>query len=133
MVLVGEKRLDTFGTLPVRGGGSAMERSLPFVPVHVADPSGCCSLVHAGGTLVRLGRVAERFRAGGQHSCGGSVRLGRVAFGRCHPLPGRGGPPRDAEHVSFSEHLKPRADGVEPGVDVPPTVWQGRGLAVHTS
>ena len=112
MVLVGEKRLDTFGTLPVRGGGSAMERSLPFVPVHVADPSGCCSLVHAGGTL---------------------VRLGRVAFGRCHPLPGRGGPPRDAEHVSFSEHLKPRADGVEPGVDVPPTVWQGRGLAVHTS
>ena len=130
--MAGEKRLDTFGALPVRGS-SAVERCLPLVPVHVADPSRCCSLVHAGGTFVRLGRVAERLRAGGQHSCGGSVRLGRVALSRCHPLPGRGGPPRAGEHVSFSEHLKARADGIEPGVDIPPAVWQGPGLAAHIS
>jgi hypothetical protein len=128
--MAGEKRLDTFGTLPVSGGSRAVERRLPPVPVHVANPSRRCSLVDAGGAFVRLGRVAERLRAGGKHPCGGSVRLGRVALSRCHPLPGGGGPPLAAEHVSFPERLKPRADGVEPGVDLPPTAWPGPGLGL---
>src|SRR5215472_8359056 len=128
--MVGEQRLDTFGALPVGGGSSAVERCLPLVTVRVTDPSRCCSLVHAGGTFVRLGRVAERLRAGGQHPRGGNMRLGRVALSRCHPLPGGGGPPLAAEHVSFPEHLKPRADGVEPSIDLPPTAWQGPSLAV---
>jgi hypothetical protein len=50
---LGEKRLGTFGSLPVRGRGSPVECCLP--------------LVQAGDALVSLGRLAERLRAGGQH------------------------------------------------------------------
>jgi hypothetical protein len=61
--MAGEKRLDTFGAPPVRGGSSAVQRCLPLVPGHVADPRPCCSLVHAGGTFVRLGnRLRQLYR-----------------------------------------------------------------------
>jgi hypothetical protein len=124
---LGEKRLGTFGSLPVRGGSSPVDCCLPLVLAHVADPCRCCPLEDAGDTLVRLGRPAERLRASGQHECGGSVRLGRMALGRFQPRAGGGGP------VSFSELLKPRADGVKPSVDLPPTAWRWPGLAVHAS
>jgi hypothetical protein len=65
--------------------------------------------------------------------CGGGVRLGRVAPGRFQPLAERGGPAPIGGPVSFSERPEPRANGVEPGVDLPPTAWQGPGLAVHAS
>jgi hypothetical protein len=81
--MIGEKRLGTFGSLPVRGGSGPVEPCLPLVPGHVADPGRCRPRMHVGGTLVRLGRMAERLRAGGQHLYGGSVRLGRVALSRC--------------------------------------------------
>jgi hypothetical protein len=58
------------------------------VPEHVTDPGRCRLLVRAGGSLVRLGRMAERSRAGGQHQHCGSVRLGRMPLGRFHPLAG---------------------------------------------
>jgi hypothetical protein len=112
-----------------------MECRLPIVHAHVADPCRCCPLMHAGGTFVRLGRITERLGAGGQHLRGGSLRLSRVALGRLQPLARGGGP---APHgvpapISVSEFLEPRADGVKPGVDLPPTAWQGPGLAVHAS
>ena len=102
-VKLGQKRLGAFGSLPVRDGGSPVERCLPLVPEHVADPCRCCPFVHADDTLVRLGRPAERLRAGGQHFHGSSVRLGRVAPGRFQPLPGGGGPALDSVPVSFPE------------------------------
>ena len=119
---LGDKRLGAFGPLPVRGGRGAVEYCLPLVPAHIADPCRCRSLVHAGDTLVRLGRPAERLRAGGQHLYGGSVRLGRVALGRFQPLTGRGGLALNGVPVPFSEPLKPRADSVKPSVDLSPTV-----------
>jgi hypothetical protein len=64
---LGEKRLGTFGSLPVRGGSSPVECCLPLVLAHVADPCRCRPLVEAGDTLVRLGCPAERLRSGGQH------------------------------------------------------------------
>ena len=124
---LGEKRLGTFGLLPIRGGSSPVECCLPLVLAHVADPCRCCPLVQAGGTLVRLGRPAERLRAGDQPLCGGSVSLGCLALGCFQPVAGGCGP------VSFPELLKPRADGVKPGVDLPLTAWRWPGLAVHAS
>lgn len=87
----------------------------------------------AGDSLMRLRRPEERLRAGGQHLCRGSVRLGRVALGRFQPLSGVGGPALKGLLVSFSELLKPRADGLKPGVDLPLTASRGPGLAVHAS
>jgi hypothetical protein len=75
--------------------------------------------MQAGSTLVSLGRVAERLHAGGQHLRGGGMRLGGMALGRFQPLLGGwaliGGP------ASFSQLLKPRADGFKAIVDLPPT------------
>jgi hypothetical protein len=88
-----------------------VQRGLLLVLVHVADPFRCCPLVHAGGSLVRLGRVAERLYCGSQHFCGGSLRLGRMVPGRFHPL--ADGPVPDGGLVSFPEFLKPRADSVK--------------------
>jgi hypothetical protein len=128
--MVEDERPGTFGSLPVRGGSGPVERCLPLVPLHVANPIRCCSVVQAGGTFMRLGRVAERLRAGGQHFCGGSVGLHRVALGCCEPLAGGGGP---AFPVPFSERLKPRMDGAKSGVDLLPTVLREPRLAVHVS
>src|SRR5262249_61803232 len=36
-VKLGQKRLGAFGSLPVRDGGSPVERCLPLVPEHIAD------------------------------------------------------------------------------------------------
>src|SRR5262249_41216331 len=71
---LGEKRLDTFGSLVIRDGSGPVEFCLPLVPAHVADPCRRCPVVHAGRTLTRLGRMAERLSAGGQPFCGGRVR-----------------------------------------------------------
>jgi hypothetical protein len=134
--MVGEKRLDTFGPVPVRDGSGPVECCLPLVSGHVADSFRCCPLVHAGGTLVRLGRMAERLHAGGQHFCCGSVRLSSMALSHCQPLAGgdiSAAPNGVPASVSVSELLKPRADGIEPSVDLPPTVWRWLGLAVHVS
>ena len=90
--VVGEKRVDAFGPVPVRGSGGPVECCLPLVPGHVTDPFGCCPFGHAGGAVVRFGRVAERLGAGSQHFGGGSVCLGGVALGRCQPLAGGNGP-----------------------------------------
>ena len=128
-----QKRLGTFGSLPVRGGSSPVECCLPLVPGHVADPGRCCPLVHADDTLVRLGRPAERLHTGGQHLDGSSARLGRVAAGRCQPLAGDPGLPLHGVPVSFSELPKPVADGVKPFVDLLPTAWRWPGLPVHAS
>ena len=122
---LGQKRLGTFGSLPVRGGSSPVECYLPLVLVHVADPCRCCPLVHAGGTFVRLGRPAELLRAGGQRHCGGSVRLGRVTLGRFQPLANGGGLALNGVPASFSELLKPPADSGKPGVDLPPAALAG--------
>jgi len=89
--------------------------------------------VHAGGTLVRLGRLAERLRAGGEHLGSGCVRLGRMALGRFHSLAGSGGPVLNGVPVSFPELLEPRPDGLKPSVDLSPATWLGPGLAVHAS
>ena len=123
--------MDTFGSLVIRDGSGPVEFCLPLVPVHVADPCRRCPLVHAGGTLMRLGRMAERLSAGGQHFCGGSVRLRGVALGRCHPLAGGTGPALAGVQVSFPERLEPRADSIEPGVDLPSAARRGRRLTVH--
>jgi len=133
LFMLGDKRLGAFGSLPVRGGSCPVERRLPLVPVHVANPMRCCSVVQAGGTFVRLGRMAERLRAGGQHLCGGSVRLCGVALGRCQPLAGGGGPAISDVRAPFPERLKPRADGVKPCVDLLSTVQRELRLAVHVS
>jgi hypothetical protein len=129
--MVGEKRLDTFGSLVIRDGSGPVEFCLPLMPAHVADSCRRCPIVHAGSTLMRLGRMAERHSAGGQHFCGGGVRLRGAALGRCHPLAGGSGPALAGVQISFPERLKPRADGIEPGVDLPPTALRGRRLAVH--
>jgi hypothetical protein len=76
--------------------------------------------VQAGRTLVSLGRMTERLHTGGQHLCGGSVRLGGMPLGRFQPLLG-GGAPLIGGPASFSQLLKPRADGVKAIVDFPPT------------
>lgn len=131
--MVGEKQQSAFGSLPVRGGSSPVECSLLLVHAQVADPCRRYPLVHAGDTLVRLGRVAERLRAGGQQLCSGSVRLGGMAPGRFQPITGRGGPAPNGVPVSFPQLLKPRAEGVKPGIDLPPTARHGLRLAVHIS
>jgi len=64
--------------------------------------------------------MPERLRAGGQHLCGGGVRLGGMALGRFQPLLG-GGAALIGGPASFSQLLKPRADGVKAIVDLPPT------------
>jgi hypothetical protein len=53
---LGQKRPDTFGSLPVRSHSIPVECCLPLVLVlmHDADPFRC-PLVRAGRTLVRLG------------------------------------------------------------------------------
>jgi len=129
--MVGDKRLGTFGALPVRGGSGPVECCLPLVPAHVANPIRCCPVVQAGGALVRIGRMAERLRTGGQHLCGGSMRLHRIALGRCRPLAAGGG--LAIADAPFSKRLKPRADGVKPGVDLLPTIQRELRLAVHVS
>lgn len=131
LFMVGDKRLGTFGSLPVRGGSGPVECCLPLVLEHVANPIRCRRVVQARGTLVRLGRMAERLRTGGQNLCDGSVRLHRVAPGRCQPLAGGGAPAIADLQAPFSKRLKPRADGVKPGVDLLPTVQRELGLAVH--
>jgi len=131
--MVAEKQLGTFGSLAVCGGSSPVQCCLPLVPAHVADPGRCCLVVQAGDTLVRLSRTTERLHAGGQHLRGGSMRLSRVALGRCQPLAGGGGPALIGVLVSFSKLLYPRADGVKPGFDLPPAAWQGTGLAIVAS
>ena len=121
-----------FGSLPGRGGGGLVECCLPLVLAHVAGPFSSCPPVHAGDTLVRLGRPAERVRAGGQRSYGGGVRLGRVAVGRFEPLAG-GGQVLGGVPVSVPELLKPPADGIKPNNDLPLTAWRAPGLVVHAS
>jgi len=76
--------------------------------------------MQAGSTLVSLGRVAERLHAGGQHLRGGGMRLGGMALGRFQPLLG-GGAALIGGPASFSQLLKPRADGFKAIVDLPPT------------
>jgi hypothetical protein len=121
---VGQQRLGTFGSLPVCGGSSPVQRCSLLVHVHVANPFRGRPLVHAGGSLVRPGRMAERLHRGGQHLYGGSVRLGRMVPGRFHPLPA--GPASSAARVSVPEFLKPRANRVKAGVDLLPP-FQGHG------
>ena len=128
---IGESQLGTFGPLPVRGGSTPVQCCLSLVHAPVTDPCHCCPLVHAGDTLMRLRRIAERLRAGGQHLHGSSVRLCRVTLGRLQPLTGVGGPAPNGVPVPFSELPKPLAYGVKPGIDLPPTGWQWPGLAVH--
>jgi len=89
--------------------------------------------MQAGDALMRLGRPTERHRAGGQHLCSGIMRLDRMALGRFQPLTGSDGPAPNGVPVSFPKLLKPRAEGVKPSVDLPPTGWQGSGLAVHAT
>jgi hypothetical protein len=125
------RRLGTFGALPVRGGSSPVVRRLPLVLAHVTDPGRCRPLVHAGHPFVRLGRPAERFRAGGLDAQGNSLGFGRVPPGRCQPLAGRGGPAPHGVPVSFPEPLQPVPDGIKPGIDLPPADWPWPGLAVH--
>jgi hypothetical protein len=131
--MVGDKPLGSFGTPPVRGRSGPVKRRLPLVPAHVTNPFRCCPVVQAGGTIVRLGRMAERLRTGGQHLCGGSVRLYRVALGRCHPLTGGDGPAIAGVRAPLPERLKPRADGIKPSVDLLPTVQREPRLAIHVS
>ena len=131
--MVGDQRLGAFGPPPVRGGSGPVKCCLPFVPAHVANPNRCCPVMQSGGTIVRLGRMAERLRAGGQHLCGRSLRLYRVALGSCQPLTGGGGPALADVRAPFSERLKPRADGVKPCVDLLSTVQRELRLAVHVS
>ena len=57
--------------------------------------------------------------------------LGRVALSRFQPLAGGVGRALNGVPVSFHEPLKPRADGIQPGVNLPLAIWQGPGLAVH--
>lgn len=59
------------------------------------------------------------------------MRLGRMALGRLQPLTADTGPAPDGVPVSFSKLLKPRAEGLKPNVDLPPTGWQGPRLPVH--
>ena len=106
-----------------------MQRCSLLVLVQIADPLRPCPLVHAGGSLVRLGRMAERLHRGGQDLYGGSMRLGRVVPGRFHPL--ADGPAPHAARVSVPEFLKPRADGVQAGVDLLPAARRGPGLDVR--
>lgn len=98
-----------------------MQCCLPLVLAHVADPGRCRLVMDAGDTLVRLGGPAERRHAGGEHVDGSSLRLGRVALGRFQPLAGGDGMTLNDVPVPFPELLKPRADGVKPGIDLPPT------------
>ena len=129
---LGKKRLGAFGSPPVLRGSGPLKCCLPLMLTHVADPRRRCLLVQASGTLVSLGRVTERLHTGGQHLCGGSVRLGGMAPGRFQPLAG-GGPALIGTLASFFQLLKPRADGVQAIVDLPPTAWPGPGLGVHAS
>jgi hypothetical protein len=87
--------------------------------------------VHAGGSLVRLGRMAERLHRGGQHLYSGSVRLGRMVPGRFRPL--AAGPAPNAARVSVPKLLKPCADRVKAGVDLLSAAGRGPGLTVHAS
>jgi hypothetical protein len=80
------------GSLTVCGGSSPVERCLALVLAHVAGAGRRCPLMHAGDPLVRVGRPAERRRAGGQQLSGGSLRHGRVAQGCFQPVAGRGVP-----------------------------------------
>jgi len=131
LVKLGQKRLGAVGSLPVRGGSSPVQRCLPLVPEHVADPCRCCPLVYVGDTLVRLGRPAERLSACDQHLHGGAACLGRVVLGRCQPPAGGGGLSLHRDPVPFPELLKPHPDGIQPGVDLPPAAWRRPGLTVH--
>ena len=63
--------------------------------------------------------MTKRLHTGGQHLCGGRVRLGGMPLGRFQPLPG-GGALLIGGPASFSQLLKPRADGVKAIVDLPP-------------
>ena len=63
--------------------------------------------------------MTERLHTGGQHLCGGSMRLNGMALGRFQPLAG-GDPAPLGGLASFSQLLKPRADGVKAIVDLPP-------------
>jgi len=77
--------------------------------------------VQAGDTFVRLGRHVEGHHAGSQHLCGSSLRLGRVALRRFQPLAGGDCPAPRGVPVFVSEFLKPCAEGVKPGADLPLT------------
>ena len=76
--------------------------------------------------------MTERLHAGGQHLCGGSMRLGGMTLGRFQPLAGTG-PAHIGGPASFSQLLKPSADGVKAVVDLPLAAGPGPGLAVHAS
>ena len=108
---LGEKRLGMFGSLPGRSGGSPVKCCLPLVLAYVAGPFSSCPPVHAGDTL---------------------VRLGRVAVGRFDPL-GGGGQVLGGVPVSVPELLKPAANGIKPNNDLPLTAWRAPGLVVHAS
>jgi hypothetical protein len=41
---LGQQRLGTFGSLPVCGGSSPVQRCLPLVRAHVADLYRCCPI-----------------------------------------------------------------------------------------
>ena len=133
LLMVGDKPLGSFGTPPVRGRSGPVKRRLPLVPAHVTNPFRCCPVVQAGRTIVRLGRMAERLRARGQHLCGGSLRLDRVALGCLQPLAEAGRPVPVRVPLSFPELHKPRAYGVKPRVDLLPAAWRGLALTVHAS
>ena len=76
--------------------------------------------------------MTERLHTGGQHLYRGSVRLSGMALGYFQPL--AGGRPRPiGAPASLSQLLKPRADGGQAIVDLPPAARPGPGLAVHAS
>src|SRR6516162_6587388 len=52
-------------------------------------------------------------------------------WGCFQPVAGCGGPAVGGVPVSFPQLLKPRAEGLQPSVDLPPAAWQGPGLAAH--
>jgi hypothetical protein len=60
------------------------------------------------------------------------VRPGGTTLGRFHPLTG-GCPVLTGTQASLSQLRKPRADGGQAIVDLPPAAWPGTGLAVHAS
>ena len=76
--------------------------------------------------------MTERLRTGGQHPCGGSMRLVGMALSRFQPFAG-GSPADIGGPVSLPQLLKPRADGLKAIIDLPPTARPGPGLAVHAS
>lgn len=137
LFLVRDKRPGVFGSAPVRGGSFPVVCCLPLVLGRVADAGRCCPFVHAGGSLMRVRGVVERFRARGKHVEGGSVRIGRIPLGNGQPFADRDAPAPDGipGSVSLFEHLQSRADCVQARADLAGTVRHvlGSGLGVHAS